>query len=42
VEPFEGWESLDTEFFGGLLVFGGIKLGKSKWWIVLGKSFSSS
>jgi len=41
MEPFESWESLDTEFFRDLLLLGGIDLGKEEWWIIFGKSFSS-
>jgi hypothetical protein len=40
-EPFKGWESLNAEFFGNLLLFGGVNLSKEEWWIVFGKSFSS-
>jgi hypothetical protein len=41
VEPFKGWESLDTELFGNLLVFGGIKLGDKERWVVLGEGLGS-
>jgi len=41
VEPFESWESLDTEFLGDLLLLSGVNLGKEEWWIIFGKSFSS-
>jgi len=41
LEPFESWESLDTEFFRDLLLLGGIDLGEEEWWIIFGKSFSS-
>ena len=41
LEPFESWESLDTEFLGDLLLLSGVNLGKEEWWIILSKSFSS-
>jgi len=42
MEPFESWESLDTEFFSDLLLLGGVNLGNKEWWIVFGESFGSS
>jgi len=33
---------LDTEFFGDLLLLGGVNLGKEEWWIILSKSLGSS
>jgi len=42
LEPFESWESLDTEFLGDLLLLGGVNLGKEEWWIILSKSLGSS
>jgi len=41
MEPFESWESLDTEFFSDLLLLGGVNLGNKEWWIVFGESFGS-
>jgi hypothetical protein len=40
-EPFESWESLDTEFLGDLLLLSGVNLSKEERWIIFGKSFSS-
>jgi hypothetical protein len=40
-KPFKGWESLDTEFFGNLLLLSGINLSKEERWIQFRESFSS-
>ena len=41
LEPFEGWESLDTELLGEFLLLSGVNLSKEEWWVIFGKSFSS-
>lgn len=40
-EPFEGWESLDTEFLSEFLLLSGVNLSKEEWWVIFGESFSS-
>jgi len=41
-EPFKSWETLNSKFFGNLLLFGCVNLSKEEWWVVFGKCFSSS
>jgi len=40
-EPFECWESLDTEFLSEFLLLGGVNLSNEEWWIILGESLGS-